>query len=239
VATSAICLLLAGGGYLFARETSLFAVQSFEVDGAPADLERSIVAALDRFTGRSLVGISTADVDRAVEAIPAVRSATVDRDFPHSLRIVVRPERAVGVVRRDGDAWLVAASGRVLQHLEPGILRPLPRVWIPTGSGEIQPGDVLVAEQGATAVRALATLPEGFPVKVESALGTEDSLTIILEGKTELRLGEPVDIGRKIEAAAAVIDELGPDAIGALSYLDVSLPTRPVAAPKSQVETSA
>jgi cell division protein FtsQ len=231
--------ILIGIAYLVARETSLFAVRSVDVVGAPLDLERSVVAALGRFEGQSLVAVSTSEVDRVVEAIPSVRSASVDRDFPHTLRIEVRPERAVAVVRRDDEAWLVSASGRVLQRLEPGVLLPLPRVWIGRESGDIAPGDVLLEEQGAVAVKALASIPADFPQRVESAAGDPDSLTLVLAGKTELRLGEPIEIREKLESAAAVIEQLGRAQARDLAYLDVSLPTRPVGAQKSQVETSA
>ena len=41
-----------------------------------------------------------------------------DRDFPHTLKVRVRLERPVAVLRRGADAWLVSASARVLQQLE-------------------------------------------------------------------------------------------------------------------------
>lgn len=239
LAVAVIVAIVLGGGYLLARETSLFAVRSFDIAGAPADLTRSLEAGLGRFAGRSLVGLSLDEVERAVESVPTVRSATVERDFPHSLRIVVRPEQAVAIVRRDGDAWLVASSGRVLQQLEPGILRPVPRVWIPTGTGDIAPGDVLLPEQGAAAVSALAQVPTDFPFEIESARGADDSLVLVLANKTELRLGEATEIRTKLASAAAVLESLAESESGELAYLDVSLPTRPVGAPKSQVETSA
>lgn len=232
-------LLVFGCGYLIARETSLFAVRSFEIRGAPADLERSLQTALARFEGQSLVGISLADVERAVDAVPAVRSATVDRDFPHALNIDVRPEQAVAIVRRDEDAWLVSASGRVLQRLEPGVLRPVPRVWIESASGEIALGDFLLPEQGAVAVHALAEVPADFPFEIESARGTEDDLVLVLAGKTEVRLGDAASIGEKLASAKAVLQSLTADERHGLSYVDVSLPARPVAAEKPQVETSA
>jgi cell division protein FtsQ len=235
----AVLPLLLGVGYLLARQTSLFAVRAFDVAGAPADLERVVEAALARFQGTSLVSLDSAAVERALEALPAVRGARVSRDFPHTVDVVVRPEHAVAVLRRDGEAWLVAASGRVLETLEPGQLRGLPRVWVPAEAGALAPGDVLPESTGAAAVRALARLPGGFPARVLAARGTRDELTLVLEGGTELRLGDDRELRVKLAAAAAALGQADVSASAPLAYLDVSLPARPVGMANSQVDTSA
>ena len=100
------------------------------MEGAPEPVVAQIRQALKPLTGRSLASLDQEDVVRRVESLPTVVTAEADRDFPHSLRLVVRPERAVAVLRRESDAWLVSARGRVMTPLEPGALVNLPRVWL-------------------------------------------------------------------------------------------------------------
>lgn len=225
--------------YLAARQTSLFALRDIQVRGAPDSVSASVREALDRFVGHSLVGLSRARLETAIEALPTVVSATVDRNYPHTVRVAVRTERPVAVVRQADDAWLVSARGRIMQHLEPGDLTSLPRVWLARSVQGLEAGAFVLSDQGGDAVRALARLPRPFPVPVESASGTSDAVVIVLRGKMEVRLGEAENLRLKLRVAAAVLRSLSPDERGALEYLDVSLPTRPVAMDKSQVVTTA
>jgi cell division septal protein FtsQ len=177
-------------------------------------------------------------VESTVESIPTIVTADVNRDFPHTIRVVVRLERPVAVVRRADDAWLISARGRVMAQLEPGDLAHLPRVWLPPGDG-LGLGAYLLPEDGAAAVAALARVPELFPARIDAARGTPDDLVIVLGTKTEIRLGEASELRLKLAVAATVLRELGPSAGRELEYLDVSLPTRPAGLPKPQVESTA
>ncbi len=50
--------------------------------------------------------------------------------IPHTLRVVVVPERAVAVVRQGADAYLVAESGRVIARVERRDRPALARIWV-------------------------------------------------------------------------------------------------------------
>ena len=79
--------------------------------------------------GRSLLAVDGGALDERLAALPGVRSFTYDRAFPHTLRVVVRPERPVLVLRQGVDAYLVAASGRVLRPLaHPHLSQPAARL---------------------------------------------------------------------------------------------------------------
>ena len=54
------------GLYALARESSLFAVKSVKVEGAPPALTRKIDAIVTPFRGRSLVGLDRSAIERAV-----------------------------------------------------------------------------------------------------------------------------------------------------------------------------
>jgi cell division septal protein FtsQ len=47
--------------------------------------------------GLVLLSLSPAQVAGAIEQVPTIRVASVDRDFPHTLRIHIVPERAVAL----------------------------------------------------------------------------------------------------------------------------------------------
>jgi cell division protein FtsQ len=228
-------VVVAGLAYLGARETSVFALRTIDVEGASEPLVAQIRQALKPLTGRSLASLDSKDVVRRVESLPTVVTAEADRDFPHSLRLVVRPERAVAVLRRASDAWLVSARGRVMTPLEPGALVDLPRVWLGPNAN-LGAGAYLLPDEGGAAVEALARLPMDFPGRVAAARGTPDDLVLVLGTKTELRLGEAAELRLKLDVAATVLRDLSQSERRSLEYLDVSLPTRAVVLPRSQVE---
>jgi cell division protein FtsQ len=229
--------LLAGLAYVVARETSLFALRSVEVQGASEDVAAAVVGSLGSLVGTSLVAVDGKEVVSRLEALPTVVSASVDRDFPHTLRVSVREERSVAVVRHGDGAWVVSARGRVMEAVEPGEVMGLPRVWLGDDVPAPRPGVFLLPNEGGLAVQALSRVPAEFPVRIASARGSPDDLVMVVDGsKAELRLGEASELRVKLAVAATVLESLGAHGRQTLEYLDVSLPTRPVGAVKAQVE---
>ena len=226
-------LALAAGGYAVARETSLFAVQEVEVVGATPQVRAAVRAALADEVGQSLLRVDEAALAQRITAIPTVRSFTYDRSFPHTLRVVVRPERAVLIVRQGANAFLVAATGRVLRPLENPRLSSLPRLYV-TKRVALQVGEHVpaVAAPAAQAVAALhgASLPGG----VRFVRAGKRELTLVLGGGLQLRLGDPGDLRLKLAVARKILTQTGAARVGG-GYLDVSVPERSVLAVNSQV----
>jgi cell division protein FtsQ len=215
----------AGGAYGLARETSIFAVRSIDVRGAPPVVAGEVRGALASYRGRSLVGLDGAALERRVEALPTVFAVSYDRAFPHTLRLVVRAERAAAVLRQRNDAWLVSARGRVIKPLPAGVLRELPRIWIPA-SVTVARGETLPLLGGGGAARALGRLARsGFPDRVDSATATHGEVVLRLRSGLLVRLGRPVDLALKLAVARALVPRLA----SGETYLDVSVPGRPVA----------
>ena len=69
------------------------------------------------YVGASLVRFDRGRAARRLAAVSEVADARFDRDFPHTLKVRVRLERPVAVLRQGPDAWLVSASARVLERL--------------------------------------------------------------------------------------------------------------------------
>jgi cell division protein FtsQ len=218
-------LVLAAAVYVAARETPVFAVQTVAVRGAPPDVAAEVRRALEPIRGESLLALRTAEVDRRLAAVPDVASATYDRAFPHTLTVVVVPEQPVAVLRRGRGSWLVSARGRVLRAVQHGGLAALPRIWISAGT-DLPPGATLAPDSGARAAAALALARRtGFDEPIQSVTVTGDSLAFKLRSGVELRLGASVDLALKLAVAARILPIVGADA----TYVDVSLPARPVA----------
>jgi len=229
--------LLAFGAvaYVVARQSSLFALETLDVRGGTPAIRAEVRAALADEVGTSLLRVGDSELARRLAALPDVRSFTFDRSFPHTLRVVVRRERPVLVVRRvpGRDAFLVAASGRVLRLLPHPRLSHLPRLWVrsdvrPTVGGALPPAMLDAAR--ATAAAAAVRLPAGVRLVRE----TRAELTLVLASGLEVRLGDAGDLRLKLAIARRVLAALGPGVTA--GYVDVSVPERPVADTNPLVE---
>jgi cell division septal protein FtsQ len=226
-------LALAVGAYVAARETTVFAVRTVEIRGGTESIRAEVRAALAPDLGKSLLRIGGGDIERRLAPLPDVHSFRLDRAFPHTLRLVIHRERPVLVVRQGADAFLVAASGRVLRGLAHPRLSSLPRLWltkdVAVRKGEPLPGSAAAA---ATALAPLQGAP--LPGGVQLVRGGGKELTLVLGGGLEVRLGDATDLRLKLAIARRILRATGAAAVGS-GYLDVSVPERPVLATNSQV----
>ena len=226
--------------YLVARETSLFALQTVSIQGAPPRVREAILEETAEVQGESLVALDGGELVSRLEALPSVRSVSYDRAFPHTLRLYVVPERPIAVLREGTNAWVVSERGRVIHRAEAGKVRAFPRVPLPEQAG-LEPGGFVTDRSARVVLHALSLLPPRFPVRVHAVRYEDGEVTFVLSGtggeRPELRLGDPADVGLKLAVAALVLRSLTGEEQSDLAYLDVSLPDRPVAGSKSQVST--
>lgn len=212
----------------------MFAVRTVEVQGAPPRLVAQVRSALRSVEGQSLLAVSAGEIVPRVENLPAVRVATFDRDFPHTLRVRIVPEAPVAVLRSGAASWLISSRARVISAVDAGTLRGVPRIWLPTGF-DAQAGSFLTGD-AATAARALRSFVNArFANSVTWARIRQGELTLGTRSGLELRLGAPVDLPLKIAIVKRVSPTLTRPSVGGPSYLDVSVPERPVAGTNSQV----
>ena len=232
LATALLIVVGAGIALFVARETPVFSVKTIQVAGAPAGVSAQVKRSLRATAGASLLKFDVDAAQQTVQALPTVASVRFDRAFPHTLRVIVVPERAVAVVRQGASSYLVAESGRVMATAERRDRPALARIWIKKDVrlqvGARTEGDLLVA------VAAVAPLVGSeFPGRVSSVMAAPTSLTLRLRSGLEMRLGDPVDVALKLAVAARVIPLLTTDT----TYLDVAVPERPVSGTlNSQVE---
>jgi cell division protein FtsQ len=214
----------AGLLYLVARATPIFAVRTIEITGVRGAAAAEVRAALRPLEGKNLLALQGSDIQDRLAAVPDVQRATYDRAFPSTLRVVVVPEDPVAVIRQGASGWLLSARGRVLSALPRGSRRGLPRIWIPR-SADIAVGITVAPDQGARAAAALAIARRvGFRGRVRDVSFADGSLVFALRSGLDLRLGDQEDLALKLAVAARILPLLG-----AATYLDVSVPARPVA----------
>ena len=222
---------LAAGVYLVARETSVFAVDTIDVRGAPPSIAGQVRAALADFKGGSLVTLNGAAVVRRLDGLPVVAYARYDRDFPHTLRVFIEPERPVAVVRRGPDSWLVSARGRVISSLAQGDQSDLPRIWV-KGAVSVSPGGMLSGDP-ARAVRAASPLARS-PLRghVATVRVTPDEVALVLRSGLQLELGNTHNLPLKLMVGA----QIAHSAQRATGYVDLTVPDRPVSKLNPQPE---
>jgi cell division septal protein FtsQ len=217
-------LVAIGLGYWIAYSTPVFAVDAVEIRGAPPALEGDVRAATRDLVGTSLVSVDADDVESQLRTLPAVAGVSVDRAFPSTLVVKIAPERPVAVIRGADAAWLATGDGKVIREIRVGTQRGMPRLWVRRGAtirvgGQIPAGLV-------SATRALAAAhAAGIASRVKGVRTTGEELTLVLRRGLEIRLGRPADVGMKLVIARKVLGLVG----NGTSYIDVSVPQRPVA----------
>jgi cell division protein FtsQ len=238
VVAAAACALAAGIvalGYAWVRSSSVFVLQSVAVRGGTESDRVAVRDAVARAAaGRSLLQISPSDVASAIESVPTIKLASVDRDFPHTLRVHVVPERPVALAVGTGKyRSLVAASGRVLQVFDSQEAVPaLPRIW--PGNDRPVPGGSIHKPEIQAALEALAARPPDFRAQVANVkVEAERGIVMRLNGGLDIVVGTPLALDRKLRAAAWVLRHYPTkNDRAALIYADVSAPYRPAVMPR-------
>jgi cell division protein FtsQ len=225
----------AAGLYGLARETSMFAVRAIRVQGASPEIAMEVKQALRSFEGTNLLVLNGAAVLQDVESLPAVESASYDRGFPHTLRVRVVPEQPVAVLRKGLSSWLISKRGRVIRSVDPTRFRSLPRIWVSTPAA-ITVGSVRTDDLGATA-RAVATVDASrFGFRVSWARVVDGTLTLGLRDGVLVRFGPLWRLPLKLAIAKSILPTLGASSAGGTTYLDVSVPERPVSGTNPQAK---
>ncbi len=230
VAVSLALAVLALVAYLGARETSVFAVRSIEVEGVRGGVARRVETALVPLEGRSLLKVNGDEVTRLATALPYVAGVTYDRAFPNTLRVRVETEQPLAVVRRGIEAWLVSRRGRATERIAQGTQRTLPRIWLPKNV-DVALGATLATGAGAEEIAMLAPLHDArLARRVASVHRVDGQWVYMLRGGLELRVGTPSDLPLKLAIARRILTRTTVS-----GYLDVSVPERPVAGLDAQV----
>jgi cell division protein FtsQ len=234
------CGLVAGTlelGYVWLKGSGMFALRTVAVRGGSESERLAVRDAVARVAaGDSLLAVSASHIAGAIEAVPTIHLASVDRDFPHTLRIRIVPERPVAVAKGKG-RWrnyrsVAAASGRVLRVLSPSEATPsLPSIWV---DEHPLPGGAFRSAPNLGMLEALAARPPDFHGRVTNVQFNPDhGIVMQLGGGLKLYLGPPLALRSKLRSAAWVLRRYRTRADrSTLVYADVSAPNRPAVMPR-------
>jgi cell division protein FtsQ len=222
VGAALIVLALVAIYTFWLRDSSLFAVEQVEVKGVTAN-KQEVTAALDRAAeDMTTLHVRDDELRRAVERFPTVASISADASLFHRLEISVTERLPVAEAKINGSAVAVSSDGYVLAGL-------------PFKSGELPPIDAeadsagRLDDHGTAQAAIVGATPKALRDRVERATWDEEAGGVVVElsGAPELRFGDGDRAEEKWQAVAAVLAD--PDSAGA-SYVDVSVPERPVSA---------
>ncbi len=220
---AAVTLALLVAGWFWLRDSSLVAVRTVEVGGLSGPQAGRIEAALDE-AARSMTTLHVREdaLTTAVANFSLVKRIEVTTDFPHTMRIHVVTNVAVGAVLVDGRRIAVTSDGTLLRDVSASARLPtIPVHATPTGTR--------LTERGAvTAVAALGAAPAPLRRRVADVVTTAaHGLTIRLANGPVVYFGDGSRLVAKWAAAAAVLADA--QAAGA-STIDVTAPERPAVA---------
>jgi cell division protein FtsQ len=219
-------LLAAGAAaYFGARESSLFALRSVEISGAPPRVAEHVRAALRPLDGKSLLALDRTDVEGRLTKLSDIAGVSFDRDFPHTLKVLVTPAHSIAVLRRGMSAWILSSDGHVIRTAGVFDAPRLPRFWVPRATS-VDVGMTIVEGDAARAVAAVAAARRArFAERIATVRSTESELTFVLATGPEVRLGDSAAVELKLAVAGRLLSLVRSTA----GYVDVSVPARPIA----------
>jgi cell division protein FtsQ len=197
----------------------LLAVDTLQVRGSTHLTAEQILDAAGVHEGDPIVWIDTSAAVAGIEALPYVRAASLERQWPDTVRITVHERRPSAWVEGPTGPAVVDPTGRVLAEVDaaPPAMPQLLGATVPPPGGTV---DVVGAARVAGALPGLAA------AGTTSVDTTDHGIVLHLATGGEIRMGEATQIRVKLNAALAVLDA-SRDAPPA--YVDVSVPTNPVA----------
>lgn len=217
----AILLLALYGLYTFwFRDLSWFAIHDVTIKGATTN-ERQIKSAVEQVAGdMTTLHIKDDELRNAVARFPTVASVGASTSFPHGLQVTITERLPVAFVEIRGERTAVSADGYLLTGADFDA-KALPRI---EGAGA---RGVRLDEDTAAQAAILGATPA--PLKNRITTSTWDDqrggVVVDLKNGPEVRFGDGSRAQDKWAAAVAVLSS---NERGSPSYLDVSVPDRPV-----------
>lgn len=238
---SFVIVVVIGIGVLL---SPLLSVRSIVVVGAAGGDERGVVAASGVQLGTPLVRVVPAQVERRIEALSWVRSASVRRDWPRTIevRVVLRSLLAAVPLGSSGSFAVVDRDGWVLRTVTSraavGDIPLLPADAViantgPDGSAAIDHGRVQLRPSARPLLAVLQSLDPAVRRRVESIAADGPTFVVTIDGfeggaRLEARLGTPTDLAFKAAALRSLLDR---EELRSGGSVDLSVADAPVVLP--------
>lgn len=214
VVAAGVAVLLVVGAVWLVYFSSFLSVQGVEVRGLQKLDERRVTQAAAVPEGEPL---ATVDLDRIrarVEALAAVRSADVSRQWPDEVLIEVDEREAVAVVEIAGQLRGMDADGVVFEDYAKAPDLPRVQTGADTGSEALREGALVIA-----------ALPGDLAAQVDHVeVATVDEISLVLHDGRLVVWGSAGESEDKAAVLARLLEQ------PAQQY-DVSVPGRPTTRP--------
>ena len=175
--------------------------------------------------GEPMLDIDEAAADRAVEALPWVKEATLRRQWPGQVRIRLIEREPVAVTEAEpGAVALIDGTGRVLEWAA----APPPGLPVLAGLPPAGPPGTTLGVDGVATLRVAVALPAELRTRTAGlapAPGSGGEVELRLNPEGMVRLGPPENLDAKFTAIRAVLAQVD---LANLAVLDVRRPENPV-----------
>jgi len=234
VLVGAIAIVLLPLGWWGLENSSIFAASQVAVTGATPKVDALVRAAVAHdVAGKSLLRVDASSLAAQIEAIPDVKSASVDRAFPHTVAVSIVMERPAALVRAGKASYVVSVDGRVLRAAKKAS-GTMPRLVLPP-SPQPAAGRTVDSAQMRSALHVLAVAPHRFPAsiaKLKKVVASPGGAVAVFGHGLQVRLGSAGSLDLKLHVAARVLVRMGDSIRRSVAYVDVSAPARPAIAYK-------
>jgi cell division protein FtsQ len=203
-----------------ASVSPFLAVDHVVVRGASRTTPRRLLHDAGIAKGDPLFWFDAGNARTKLEAEPFVARARVIKEWPDTLRIVVTERTPAAWAEGARGIVVVDGTGRVLEHVgaaPAGLPQLLGLRVVPDPGGTVAP---------TGPARMAAILPPLAAGGTTSVSATDGGLTMQLKAGTEIRLGDAAHLVDKLRAMVAVLGALAGQPV---NYVDVSVPSNPVA----------
>lgn len=209
------------GGAVAATHSALLDVDHVRITGTTHTSQADVLRASGLEGHRFMIDVG-AGVAARVGALPWVRSVSVERSWPGTVRIHIVERTPLAVLPADGGTnAVVDSSGRVLADQQlPGLVRIDGVAPAPAPGAEVGP-------DGKAALAVAAALPADARGRVSSISRDPDGLVLHLrdKGSPIVRFGTDDALGPKIVALTTMLAKLD---LSDAAVIDVRVPAAPV-----------
>jgi cell division protein FtsQ len=212
-------LALAGGGWMWLRDSTLVAVRDVQVTGVTASDGEQVKAALESAALEMTTLHARADALReATASYTSVAGLKVTTDFPHGMTIHVVERQAVAALASEGEQRIpVTGDGIVMRGVTAE--RDLPSLTLE----QAVIGPRITDRRALRALTIAGAAPDQLLRRSNELEASSKGVVVTLENGPELVFGSDADARAKWIAAARVLAETS--AAGA-TYLDLRIPGR-------------
>jgi len=202
-------LLIYGGSRSFRRlaQSEIFSLERIEVEGAQRVETKKIEAELARYIGHNMLDLDLAEIQAATVRDPWVRTSTVKRVLPGTLRVTLDERAPSALAIIDGVVHLVDDGGFVIGPSGPRISDDLP---VLTGLDDLSDARLIAElQRGVRLLGRLRAASNRFGGMIsEMELARKDRVTVRTVSRGPGLLLDPQNVERNIHEYLALRDEI-------------------------------